>query len=245
MYKAVAAEFIGSGLFLFIVTTTLVNYPALPVYGNSSILAPLGVASVFGGTIATLGYAFGSISGAHLNPSVTLAFLFQGMIRVEKAALYIVAQILGAVCGACYARLVSDWDLYDVGGKGVNHVLDGHALWQALLAEILATAFLVTVVLQSSYAATKLYGHGPLAVGGAVLVCHLALLPLDGCSINPARSIGAAVASGSNDHKQWSHIWIFILGPLTGGLLAGFNPMWKGGSDELSHVPAPAPALTA
>lgn len=138
-------------------------------------------------SISALAYTFGSISGAHLNPSVTIAFVCQKMISVQRAALYIAAQILGAICGACYARLVSDWDLYDSGSKGVNHVLSGHALWQALLAEIMATAFLATVVLNSSYAATKLYGHGPLAVGGAVLVCHLALLPLDGCSINPAR----------------------------------------------------------
>lgn len=245
MYHAVAAEFVASSVFLFIVTTTLVNYPSLPIYDNSTILAPLGVAAVFGGTIGTLGYAFGSISGAHLNPSVTIAFLCKRMISVERAALYIGAQTLGAIAGACYARLVSDWDLYDAGGKGVNHVLAGHALWQALLAEILATAFLATVVLNTSYAGTKLYGHAPIAIGSAVLVCHLALLPIDGCSINPARSLGAAVASGSNDHKQWTHIWIFIVGPMIGGIFGGLNPLWFDHSLEADHVPAPAPALTA
>lgn len=177
---------------------------------------------------------------------MTLAFLLQRMIPIEKASLYIVAQVIGAICGACYARLVSNWDLYDAGGKGVNHVLDGHALWQALLAEILATAFLVTVVLNTSYAATKLYGHAPIAIGGAVLVCHLVLLPLDGCSINVARSLGTAVASGSNDQKQWTHIWVFIIGPLLGGILAGVNPLWVDRTlKPATHVPAPAPALTA
>lgn len=245
LYRAVAAEFVGSAWFLFITITTLVDYPALPIYGNSTMLAPIGIAAIFGMSISTLAYTFGDISGAHLNPSVTLAHLCQRSIRPKRAALYVAAQVSGAICGACFARLVCDWDLYDRGSKGVNRVLAGHALWQALLAEIAATCLLATVVLQVLYAATKLYGHGPLAIGGAVLVCHLALIPITGTSINPARSIGAAVASGSNDHKQWTHIWVFLVGPSIGGLLAGLNPLWVEHVPEPAHVPGPATGLTA
>jgi MIP family channel proteins len=242
LYRATAAEFVGSGLFLFTVITTAVNYPAAQALGGANLLAPIGVATVFGVTISTLAYTFGDVSGAHLNPAVTLGFLVRKSIEPTRAALYITARFMGATCGACLARLVSDWDLYDAGGRGVNYVTHGHALWQALIAEIVATAFLVTVVLHVSYLATKQYGHGPLAIGGAVLVCHLALIPITGTSINPARSIGAAVASGSNAHHQWSQIWIFLAGPLVGGAMAGLNPLWGDRARTEAGLPQPTPA---
>lgn len=247
LYRATGAEFVGSGLFLFTVITTVVNYPAEQALGGSNLLAPIGVATVFGVTISTLAYTFGDVSGAHLNPAVTLGFLCRRSIEPIRAALYVSAQLFGATCGACLARLVSDWDLYDAGGRGVNYVSDGHALWQGLLAEVAATTFLVTVVLHVSYLATKQYGHGPLAIGGAVLVCHLALIPITGTSINPARSVAAAIASGSNARDQWSHIWVFLVGPLIGGAVAGLNPLWDGPARteaELPH-PTPAPGLAA
>jgi MIP family channel proteins len=242
LYRATAAEFVGSGLFLFTVITTAVNYPAAQALGGANLLAPIGVATVFGVTISTLAYTFGDVSGAHLNPAVTLGFLVQKSIEPTRAALYITAQFMGATCGACLARLVSDWDLYNAGGRGVNYVTHGHALWQALITEIVATAFLVTVVLHVAYLATKQYGHGRLAIGGAVLVCHLALIPITGTSINPARSIGAAVASGSNAHHQWSQIWIFLAGPLVGGAMAGLNPLWGDRARTEAGLPQPTPA---
>jgi MIP family channel proteins len=242
LYRAAAAELVSSGLFLFVVVTTVVGYPAEQAIGGTNVLAPIAVASVFGVSISTLAYTFGDVSGAHLNPAVTLGFLCRQSISPIRAALYIASQLVGATCGACLARLVSSWQLYDASGRGVNYVAPGHALWQALIAEIVATAFLVTVVLHVSYLATKQYGHGPLAIGGAVLVCHLALIPITGTSINPSRSLGAAIASGSNALHQWTQIWIFVVGPLLGGAIAGLNPLWGDSPRTEAEIPQPTPA---
>ncbi|GAQ93391.1 hypothetical protein KFL_014920010 [Klebsormidium nitens] len=87
LYRATIAEFVGSGLFLFTVITTAVNYPAAQALGGANLLAPIGVATVFGVTISTLAYTFGDVSGAHLNPAVTLGFLVRKTIEPTRAAL--------------------------------------------------------------------------------------------------------------------------------------------------------------
>jgi aquaporin Z len=223
--RAVAAEACGTGLFLFVTLSAVINYPIAD--DGVPLLEPLGIATVFGLTITVVCYALGEVSGAHLNPAVTIAFFVRRVIDLKKATLYIVAQIFGGISGAAMARLVCNWDLYNASGKAVNHVVSGHALWQGLLAELFATLFLVTVVLRVAANAVKLKGHGPIAVGGVVLVCHLALIPITGTSINPSRSIAEAVVSGSDSLNQFLHLWIFIVGPIAGGLVAGFNSLWE------------------
>lgn len=137
--NAAGAEFLGSTFFLFIVVTSVMNYDASPTDGTA--LAPLGIATVFGTTIGALIFAYGNASGAHLNPAVTIAFVIQRSVSLLTGLVYIVAQIVGCTCGALLARAVSNHDLYAV-NQAVNYVQPGFHLWQAFLAEIIATALL-------------------------------------------------------------------------------------------------------
>lgn len=222
--NAAGAEFCGSTLFLFTVITTVVNYGPSTLDGSAA--APIGIATVFGTTVGCLIFAYGNTSGAHLNPAVTIAFVIQRSVNILTAVVYIVAQVAGATCGALLARAVSDPKLYAL-GQGVNHVQPGHHVWQAFVAEVLATGLLVTVVLQvtgllpiNDVGRHVLGLVVPVAIGSAILVAHLALIPIDGTSINPARSLGAAIAaSGKAPHEAWVHMWIFIVGPIIGGAI--------------------------
>jgi glycerol uptake facilitator-like aquaporin len=116
--RAVVAEACGIGIFLFITISSIVNYSIAE--DGVPLLEPLGIAVVFGSTISTLAYAFGEISGAHLNPGVTIAFYVRRVIDLKKAALYISAQVFGAITGSAMARLVCNWDLYNASGKAVS-----------------------------------------------------------------------------------------------------------------------------
>jgi MIP family channel proteins len=222
--NAAGAEFCGSALFLFTVITTVVNYGHSTLDGSS--IAPIGVATVFGTTVGALIFAFGNTSGAHLNPAVTIAFMIQRSVTVLNGTVYIISQCAGATVGALLARAVSDPALYAL-SQGVNAVQPGHHVWQAFLAEVLATGFLVTVILQVTglLPVNDVGRHVlglvvPVAIGSAILVAHLALIPIDGTSINPARSLGAAIAAyGKLPHEAWHHMWIFVLGPVVGGAI--------------------------
>lgn len=213
--NAAGAEFLGTTFFLFTVITTAVNYEASSVDGSA--ISPLGVSTAFGATIGAMIFSFGNTSGAHLNPAVTIAFVVQRSVNVLTAIVYILAQVAGATAGSLLARAVSDESLY-AQSQGVNFVQPDHHAWQALLAEIIATALLMTVVLQVTglLPVNDVGRHVlglvvPVAIGSAVLVCHLALIPIDGTSLNPARSLGAAIAaSGKLPHAAWSQMWIFV-----------------------------------
>lgn len=224
LVNAAGAEFVGTTLFLFTVLTTVVNYSPNTVDGSA--VAPIGVATVFGTTIGSLIFTFGNVCGAHLNPAVTIAFVVQRSVNLATGAVYIVLQVAGATVGALLARAVSNPTLY-ARIQAVNFVQPGFHVWQAFLAEIIATGFLVTVVLQVTglLPVNDVGRHVlgllvPLAIGAAILVAHLALIPIDGCSINPARSLGAAIAaSGRMPKDAWKHMWVFVLGPLIGGII--------------------------
>jgi MIP family channel proteins len=227
---ACGAEFAGSSLFLFIVISTVSNYDN-GIHGPyTSAQDPLNIAVVFGGTIGVLVYAIADVSGANLNPAVSIALALRGSISALTAALYIISQVLGAIVGALLARACADSALYS-SHPGVNYVGAGHHLWQALLAEIIATSLLCSVVLYVTDKRRVMHGHAAIAIGGAILVCHLALIPIDGTSINPARSIGAAVAAWNRGpNKKWDDLWVFIVGPVIGGVLPGV--FWRCATED-------------
>lgn len=246
--NAAGAEFLGSTFFLFIVISTGVNYG--PTQTDGTAAAPIGVATVFGATIAAMIFAFGNTSGAHLNPAVTIAFMVQRSTNFVTGIAYIIAQCMGATCGALLARAVSNHELY-AAGQGVNFVQPGHHVWHAFLAEIIATALLVTVILQvtGTLPVNDMGRHVlgiivPVAIGSAVLVAHLALIPIDGTSVNPARSLGAIIAaSGKAPSKAWNEIWIFIVGPVIGGILPALTKTYLVPTTyppvEDTEIPAP------
>ncbi|KAM9216149.1 aquaporin-1 [Dugong dugon] len=215
-WRAVAAEFLAMILFVFISIGSALglNYP---VSGNQTANASqdiVKVSLVFGLSIATLAQSVGHISGAHLNPAVTLGLLLSCQISILRAVMYIIAQCIGAIVGT--AILAGVTSSLSNNSLGRNALVPGVNSGQGLGIEIIGTLQLVLCVLAITDRRRRdIGGSAPLAIGLSVAVGHLLAIDYTGCSINPARSFGSAVIT----HNFTDH-WIFWVGPFAGGALA-------------------------
>src|SRR3954453_17890719 len=176
-------------------------------YGHA--LGTVGIALVFGLIIMAMVYATGHLSGAHINPGVTLAFTLTRHFPAREAAAYIGAHLVGAVCGALV--LLAVWsDKPARLGATVPTVGPG----SALVYEVVLTAFLMFVIMA---VATDNGAVGPaaaIAIGGTVALDALFGGPVTGASMNPARSFGPALVAG-----EWHEFWVYVAGPLAGAAL--------------------------
>ncbi|MEV5507208.1 MIP family channel protein [Streptomyces orinoci] len=214
--RTVAAEFIGTLLLVFFAVGSAVL--------AADYIGALGIALAFGFTLVALIYALGPISGSHLNPAVTLGFLVEGRIMLRTAIEYWIAQLLGAIVGAALLLLLAKQvpGLKTSGAFGTNgyayrsavHISTGGAF----LAEIVLTFLLVFVWLAVTHK-VAVVGFGALPIGFSLAAIQLIGIPLTGASVNPARSIGPAIFAGGGALSQ---LWLFIVAPLIGGILAGF-----------------------
>ncbi len=235
--KKFAAEFLGTLLLVFFGVGSA-------VFGIDQIGA-VGVALTFGLVLLALAYAIGPVSGCHVNPAVTLGVLLARRISPAEAAGYVGAQVVGGIAGAALLKIIAAaGDTGDAtGGFGSNAFGDGAGInaGGAFLLEIVLTFMLVFVVLLMTGRAAAA-GFAGLAIGLTLTVIHLVGIPLDGTSVNPARSIGPALFAGTH---QLGQLWVFILAPLVGGALAALAwPLIRATEDEPIGVPAPAGALS-
>ncbi|XP_067386502.1 aquaporin-1 [Emydura macquarii macquarii] len=215
-WRAVVAEFLAMSLFIFISIGSALGYN-FPVVGNKTATATqdnVKVSLAFGIAIATMAQSVGHISGAHLNPAVTLGLLLSCQISLFKAFMYIVAQCLGAVVATAILSGVTS--SLPNNSLGLNALADGINSGQGLGIEIIATFQLVLCVLATTdRRRSDVSGSAPLAIGLSVALGHLLAIDYTGCGINPARSLGSAlVASNFTNH------WIFWVGPMLGGAAA-------------------------
>jgi len=175
-------------------------------------LGPVGIALVFGLVIMVMVYATGHLSGAHINPAVTAAFTLTRHFPLRDAAAYVAAQCLGAVAGALV--LLSAWtDKPAHLGATVPHVATG----SAFMYEVVLTAFLMFVIVAVATDTRAVGAAAAIAIGGTVGLDALFGGPVTGASMNPARSLGPALAAG-----EWRHFWIYLVGPLAGAALGAF-----------------------
>lgn len=185
----------------------------------------LGTAVAFGLAVMVMVYAFGRVSGGHFNPAVSVAAAVGGRVAWREVPLYVAAQLVGAiVAGGLLRLLLEGYDFYDVGevGLGQNFFGDdgtGYAWWAAFLLEVVLTLLFVLVILAVTDARNEQPGLAPLAIGFALTAVHLVGIPATGTSVNPARSIGPALFVGDVDAIV--QLWVFILAPLLGALVAG------------------------
>ncbi len=191
---------------------------------------PLAVALAVGLAVLTGVYAVGAISGGHFNPAVTIGAAAAGRIRWADLLPYWVAQIVGGLLATLTLGLFGVLSGKDSDFGAVSNGFDGHSplgfgLWSVLLAEVIATALFVTIILAVTAAAPATAGFAPLAIGLALTLMHLVMIPISNSSLNPARSIATAVLGGPDALAQ---LWLFLVAPLVGGLVAGlvYRPLF-------------------
>jgi len=193
-----------------------------PVLGNIGI-GFLGVALAFGLTVVTMAYAIGPISGAHLNPAVSIGLWAGGRFPARDLWAYIVAQLVGAIAGAAvlYAIASGTAGFTLSAGFGSNGYADhspgGYSLAAVIVAEIVLSAFFLLVI----HGATDKRAPAalaPLAIGLTLTLIHLISIPVDNTSVNPARSLAPALFV-----RGWaiSQVWVFLIFPIVGGVVGG------------------------
>jgi MIP family channel proteins len=175
-------------------------------------LGTVGIALVFGLIIMVMVYATGHLSGAHINPAVTIAFTLTRHFPARDAVAYIGAQITGATAGALV--LLSVWTDKPA---HLGATLPSVATGSALVYEVVLTAFLMFVILAVATDVRAVGAAAAIAIGGTVGLDALFGGPVTGASMNPARSLGPALVAG-----EWSDLWIYIVGPIAGAALGGF-----------------------
>jgi MIP family channel proteins len=176
---------------------------------REGVLGAGGVAAVFGLVIMVMVYATGHLSGAHINPAVTLAFTLTRHFPPRDAIAYIAAQLAGATAGALV--LLALWSAKPAALGATVPSLDAGA---ALLYEVVLTAVLMFVIVAVATDTRAVGAAAAIAIGGAVGLDALFAGPLTGASMNPARSFGPALAAG-----EWTDFWVYIVGPLAGAAL--------------------------
>ncbi|QLH08557.1 MIP/aquaporin family protein [Candidatus Nitrosotenuis sp. DW1] len=171
-----------------------------------------------GAAIGLMVYAFGHVSGAHINPAVTIAMLVTRRIGIKDGIGYIVFQIIGAIIAAFSLKAI----LPELGAKvnygtqgGPSALLNNSAM-SGFAVEVILTFFLVTVIFMTAVHKKAAAGMHGLAIGGMIFLLHLVGVPLTGASMNPARTLGPAIASG-----YWDFHWIYWAGPIIGAIIAG------------------------
>jgi aquaporin Z len=171
----------------------------------------------------------GAVSGAHLNPAVSLAFAVRGDFPWKRVPGYIIMQLLGATLACLFLLAVFG----NVEHLGATLPGPGYQDWQALLMEIALTAVLVSVILGTASAAQNVGALAALGVGGYIALAGLWSAPVSGTSMNPARSFGPALVSG-----DWTAYWVYVVGPLVGAAIAvGCAWILRGrGGDPISHA---------
>lgn len=218
--KKYLAEFFGT---MFLV---------LLACGSAVLAGPsiggLGIGLCFGLVLLCLCYAIGPISGCHVNPAVSFAVLLTGGMKFKDFCFYVVAQFAGAAVGAAFLLwFTTNVPDFNYGGKtgdfflATNVLQEGATESMAFVAEALLTFFFVFVVL----GATSKIGNAAMAgvaIGLALGLVNIVGIPVDNCSVNPARSFGPALM----DTAAFRDFWIMVAGPLTGALLAAV--VWRG-----------------
>ncbi|XP_029444211.1 aquaporin-1 [Rhinatrema bivittatum] len=215
-WRAVVAEFLAMIVFVFISIGSALGFQ-FPIIANSTVTSTqdnVKVSLAFGLAIATMAQSVGHVSGAHLNPAVTLGCLFSCQISVLKAVMYTVAQCLGAVVAAAILQGVTSSLIPN--SLGLNALAPGINSGQGLGIEIIVTFQLVLCVLATTdRRRNDVTGSAPLAIGLSVALGHLIAIDYTGCGMNPARSFGSAVVA-----RNFTHHWIFWVGPMLGGAAA-------------------------
>jgi glycerol uptake facilitator protein len=219
--RRVGAEVMGTGVLVLFGAGSVVA--ALRLGAGGLDYAGLGmVAFAFAFAVAVAIYAFGTTSGAHINPAVTVSLAATGRFPWGEVPAYVIAQLVGATAGAALIVAAFGSEAVDF-GTGVTTLADDVTYVQGIVAEAIGTFLLVTAVMALAVDSRAPAGWAGFMIGLAVAAAILLIGPLTGASLNPARTFGPLLVTtiGGGD-TQWGDLPLYIVGPLAGGALAAF-----------------------
>jgi aquaporin Z len=203
----IIVEFVGT----FVLVTVAAGAGVINHYAGNDPISRTAAVVAPGAVVMAMIYALGPLSGLHINPAVTLAFVGRGVFKAAWAVPYIVAQFAGAVAAAAFLQgMFGD---VSAGGNYPIHVPGGE--WRSLVMETVLTAILVTVILHTATGYRSIGHNAALAVGSTVALLGLFASPISGASMNPARTLGPDIVGV--DFTGW---WIYVVGPCIGAALA-------------------------
>ncbi len=194
------------------------------------VIGGYGVGVCFGLVLLCLCYCIGNISGCHVNPAVSFGMLLAGRMTGKDFVGYVIAQLIGAAIGAAFLYAFTELapafkfgGITEINGTvtgsiASNVLQPGATSGQALLAEVLLTFFFVLVILGATDEKKGFGKFAGMAIGLALGLVNIVGIPVDNCSVNPARSFGPAIFS--QGAGAWSDFWIMVVGPLAGAAIA-------------------------
>jgi aquaporin Z len=182
----------------------------------------VGIAITFGFIVMSMIYALGNISGAHLNPAVSIAFAVAKKFRTKEVLPYIISQVLGAVLASLVLKL-----LFPENAK-LGATIPAGSNMQSFVLELLLSFFLMLVIINVATGSKEQGMFAGLAIGSVVLLEAMFAGPISGASMNPARSLAPAVVS-----LHLKEVWIYLTAPVGGAMLA--IPVWKYLSNNSNH----------
>ena len=223
MIRRLAVEFLGTAMLVFFAVGVATLMFGFRFFGTSVAAGVVATALAFGLTLLALVYLIGAVSGCHVNPAITIGALLARRISLPEAVGYWAAQFAGGIAGALvlwgtfstsplYSRKATGLGTDGYGDKSLINIGVGGAF----IFEIILTAIFVFVVLRVT-SATANPATAAIAIGLSLTVVHLVGIPVTGTSVNPARSLGPALIVGGTALSQ---VWLFIVAPLIGGVLA-------------------------
>jgi glycerol uptake facilitator protein len=220
---AYIAEFVGTLLLVFFITAAVSVYVAEPTRVNPNPFidfSVIGLVHVF--VLFVLIQTLAVVSGAHFNPAVTVAMTALRQIKPPDAAIYVVAQLAGAVGGALLTKaiLLDEGKAENYGATAVSDVIDGK-IFPGMVVEALGTFFLLWAIIGVAVNPRATKDWAAFAIGGALGMAVLVFAPLTGAGFNPARAFGPALVSG-----EWggadTFLLVYVVAPLIGALVAVF-----------------------
>lgn len=204
-WRSYFAELLGTFILVFVGTGAVVT--ALSMGNGLTLTGILLIGLTFGLTLTAIIYTLGPISGAHVNPAVSIGAWIGGKLKTRHLIPYIIMQLLGASIASLFILVMVGTSF----GIGAN-TIGSFGLQSALIAEFVLTMLFMIVILQT---ASKDNEHAPLAIGFFLLVAHLFAITISGSSLNPARSFGPAIVIGGQALNQ---LWIYLIFPVLGAI---------------------------
>ncbi len=174
----------------------------------------VGIAITFGLIVMSMIYSLGNISGAHLNPAVSIAFTIAGRFSIKQLPGYVVSQLAGALLASCTLKFLFP------ANELLGATMPAGTEMQSFILELILTFFLMFVIVNVAIGSKEQGMFAGLAIGSVVALEAMFAGPVCGASMNPARSIAPAIASG---HLE--HLWLYVIAPIVGAALA--IPVWK------------------